>query len=234
MKFLNGLPGLKLFNFITLFPHKIEAYFRDGLPGKAVEKGILKINILNLRDFSEDKWRRVDDIIYGGGPGMLLKVAPIHRALESLGSEKGRVIYPSPSGIPFSQSHAVSFCEENQPFTFLSGYYEGIDHRVIEHLVDTELSLGNYVISSGDLACLCISDAILRLTPGFMGGAEQSLMDESHNREGVLEYPQYTRPAEYNGWKVPDVLLQGNHREIENWKETNRKSIQNSERRELE
>jgi tRNA (guanine37-N1)-methyltransferase len=217
------MSGLIQFNFLTLFPNKILSYFQEGLPAKAIENNILKINVLNIRDFSNDKWKRVDDTIYGGNPGMLLKVEPIHKALESLGENRGYVVYVSPSGKQFHQGLAKELNESKQIFTFISGYYEGIDHRIVEHLVDVELSLGNYVISSGDLASLCISDAILRLNPGFMGGSETSLLDESHNRVGVLEYPQYTRPADYNGWKVPDVLLNGNHREIELWKENNRK-----------
>ncbi|MBP7283266.1 MAG: tRNA (guanosine(37)-N1)-methyltransferase TrmD [Leptospiraceae bacterium] len=210
-------------NFITLFPNKIHSYFAEGLPRKAIEKGVFQINVVNLRDFSNDKFGRVDDTVYGGGPGMLLKIEPIHKALLSLGETKGTVCLMSPSGVPHSQSMATQFAERKTNLTFLSGYYEGIDHRVTEHLVDVELSLGNYVLSSGDLPSLCVSDSVIRLLPGFMGDSYGSLVDESHNREGQLEYPQYTKPQNYNEWLVPDVLISGNHSEISKWKEKNRK-----------
>lgn len=210
-------------NFITLFPNKIHSYFAEGLPRKAIEKGVFQINVVNLRDFSNDKFGRVDDTVYGGGPGMLLKIEPIHKALLSLGETKGTVCLMSPSGVPYSQSMATQFAERKTNLTFLSGYYEGIDHRVTEHLVDVELSLGNYVLSSGDLPSLCVSDSVIRLLPGFMGDSYGSLVDESHNREGQLEYPQYTKPQNYNEWLVPDVLISGNHSEISKWKEKNRK-----------
>jgi tRNA (guanine37-N1)-methyltransferase len=210
-------------NFITLFPNKIHSYFAEGLQKKAIEKEVFKINVINLRDFSNDKFGRVDDTVYGGGPGMLLKVEPIHKALLSLGENKGIVCLMSPSGIPYSQKKAVEFAEKKENITFISGYYEGVDHRVTEQLVDVELSLGNYVLSSGDLPSLCVSDSVIRLLPGFMGDAYGSLVDESHNKEGQLEYPQYTKPQNYNEWIVPDVLMSGNHSEISKWKEKNRK-----------
>jgi tRNA (guanine37-N1)-methyltransferase len=208
-------------NFLTLFPKKIAAYFAEGLQAKAIEKNIFSINIINLRDFSNDKFSRVDDTVYGGGPGMLLKVEPVYLALNSLGGDKGKVCYLSPSGKTFSQSMAKEFSLSTENLTFLSGYYEGIDQRIIEHLVDVELSLGNYVLSSGDLPALCIADSIIRLLPEFLDG--ESLLDESHNIEGILEYPQYTKPSKFNNWKVPDVLLSGNHKDIAKWKEANRK-----------
>lgn len=210
-------------NFITLFPNKILSYFSEGLPKKAIDKGVFQINIVNLRDFSNDKFGRVDDTVYGGGPGMLLKIEPIHKALLSLGEAKGTVCMMSPSGTPYSQKMAVEFAETKKNLTFISGYYEGIDHRVTEHLVDVELSLGNYVLSSGDLPSLCVSDSVIRLLPGFMGDSYGSLVEESHNREGQLEYPQYTKPQNYNEWCVPEVLISGNHLEISKWKEKNRK-----------
>lgn len=216
-----GETGLKI-NFITLFPKRIESYFQYGLPKKAVENKIFEIQILDLRKFSTDKFGRVDDTVYGGGAGMLLKVEPIHRALEFLGEEKGAVCLMTPSGEPFSQAHARNFSESKKNITLISGYYEGIDYRVNQFLIDKELSIGNYVISSGDLASLCVSDAIVRLLPGFMGGGQASLSEESHNEINLLEYPQYTKPSDYNGWIVPEVLLSGNHAEISKWKERNR------------
>ncbi len=212
------------FNFITLFPSKIESYFSEGLQEKAIRNGIFSIGIVHLRDFSNNKHLKVDDTPYGGGPGMLLKVEPIDLALKSLGEEKGLVILTTPSGIPFDQKVAEKLAKVQTPITLISGYYEGVDHRVTEHLVDIELSLGNYVISAGDLASLCITDAVSRLLPGFLGDRE-SLEEESHNERDVLEYPQYTKPSEYNGWKVPDILLGGNHAAIESWRKTNRKKV---------
>lgn len=212
-------------NFITLFPNKVLSYFSEGLQKKAIDKGVFTISIINLRDFSNDKFGRVDDTVYGGGPGMLLKVEPIHKALLSLGDKKGTVCLMSPSGNPYSQRIASEFAEKKTNLTFISGYYEGIDHRVTEHLVDVELSLGNYVLSSGDLPSLCVSDSVIRLLPGFMGDSYGSLIEESHNEEGQLEYPQYTKPQNYNEWLVPDILISGNHLEISKWKEKNRKQM---------
>lgn len=210
------------YNFLTLFPHKIESYFQEGLQSRAIEKKILTITTVDFRRFG-DKWGRVDDTVYGGGPGMLLKVEPIEKALETLGDRRGFVVLLSPSGSLFTQKKAEELSKK-PILTFISGYYEGVDHRVTEHLIDAELSIGKYVISSGDLAALCISDSVLRLIPGFMGGGEESLRDESHTLEDVLDYPQYTKPATYKGWDVPSVLLNGNHGEIKKWKEIHRKS----------
>ncbi|MCE9500785.1 MAG: tRNA (guanosine(37)-N1)-methyltransferase TrmD [Leptospira sp.] len=213
-----------LINFLTLFPEKIRSYFESGLPRKALDNKIFEIKIINLRDFSEDKFGRVDDTVYGGGPGMLLKVAPIDRALKSIGEEKGMVLLTSPAGEIYTQGLATEFKNSGNNITIISGYYEGVDHRVREYLVDREVSIGNFVLSSGDLPALCIADSVIRLIPGFMGGGSDSLSDESHNVEGVLEYPQYTKPESYNGWIVPEVLRSGNHSEIKKWNEKNRKT----------
>lgn len=216
-----GRVGLR-FNFITLFPERIEAFFKTSVPGKALDKKIIEIHTIQLRDFAGNKHNRVDDTIYGGGPGMLLQVGPIYRALESLGENKGKVIMLSASGETWNQELANEFAHFKEPITFLSGYYEGIDGRVSEHLVDREVALGNYVISSGDIAAICIADCISRLIPGYLGKIS-SLLEESHNESDVLEYPQYTKPREFMGWKVPDVLTDGNHKEIDLWREANRK-----------
>ncbi|MDX1959209.1 MAG: tRNA (guanosine(37)-N1)-methyltransferase TrmD [Leptospiraceae bacterium] len=213
------------FNFLTLFPEKIQSYFASGLQAKAIENEIVKIKIIQLREFANNKHSKVDDTLYGGGAGMLMKVEPYHLALESLKNEKGYVILTSASGKLFTQEIARELASEHDKITFLSGYYEGVDHRVTEHLVDTELRLGNFVLSSGDLASLSIADSILRLVPGFLGGALETLAEESHTLDGVLEYPQFTKPAEFHGWKVPDVLLNGNHAAIEKWREENRKNL---------
>jgi len=215
------------FNFITLFPEKIQSYFASGIPGKAVERSFLEVNTLQLRDFAGNKHNKVDDTIYGGGPGMLLQVGPIYRALESLGGEKGYVILLSPSGELFNQKLAKEIYESHKTITFISGYYEGVDHRVAEHLIDREVGIGNYVISSGDLAALVVADCLSRLVPGFLG-KEESLAEESHNEIEELEYPQYTKPYDFMGWTVPDVLLGGHHEEIRKWREKMRKERNHS------
>jgi len=185
--------------------------------GKAQEKGLFSIRTLHLREFAGNKHNKVDDTVYGGGPGMLLQLPPIYRALESLGEEKGHVILLSPAGETWNQSLAKDLVQAHRQFTFVSGYYEGIDHRVHEYLVDREVSLGNYVISTGDLGCLVLADCLLRLVPGVLG-REESLSEESHNDSEFLEYPQYTKPADFLGWKVPEVLLNGHHEEIRQWR----------------
>ncbi|TGN08261.1 tRNA (guanosine(37)-N1)-methyltransferase TrmD [Leptospira ilyithenensis] len=215
------------FNFITLFPDKIESYFQSGIPGKAKNNGFIDINTIHLRDFAGNKHQKVDDTIYGGGPGMLLQVGPVYRALESLGDKKGLVVLMSPSGKLFDQKLAKELYASSDCFTFISGYYEGVDHRVTEHLIDREVAIGNYVISSGDLASLVVADCISRLVPGFLG-KEASLEEESHNEEEELEYPQFTKPYEFMGWTVPDVLVNGNHEEIRKWRQNNRKTRNHS------
>jgi tRNA (guanine37-N1)-methyltransferase len=211
------------FNFITLFPEKIDAYFSSGIPGKARANQVIDIHTVHLREFSGNKHNKVDDTIYGGGPGMLLQVGPIYRALESLGDKKGMVILLSPSGDLFDQQLAQEIYAQSECVTLVSGYYEGVDHRVTEHLIDREVAIGNYVISSGDLASLVVADSISRLVPGFLG-KEESLVEESHNSEEELEYPQFTKPFDFMGWTVPEVLVNGNHEEIRKWRQKNRKT----------
>ncbi len=218
------------FNFITLFPERIETYFSTSLPGKAVERGLLRVHTIQLRDFAGNKHNRVDDTIYGGGPGMLLQVGPIYRALEFLGECKGHVILLSASGKTFTQKMAEEIYLSTNTLTFISGYYEGVDARVSEYLVDREVSLGNYVLSSGDLAALCIADCIARLIPGFLGRTE-SLLEESYVEGEYLEYPQYTKPRNFMGWKVPEVLLEGNHKEIQKWRKEHEKALKYKEGR---
>jgi tRNA (guanine37-N1)-methyltransferase len=211
------------FNFITLFPEKIESYFSSGIPGKAKNNKVIEVHTVHLRDFAANKHNKVDDTIYGGGPGMLIQVGPVYRALESLGENKGIVVLPSPSGELFDQDLARELYSQTRSLTLISGYYEGIDHRVSEYLIDREVAIGNYVISSGDLASLVVADCISRLVPGFLG-KEESLLEESHNEEEELEYPQYTKPFEFMGWTVPEILVNGNHEEIRKWRQKNRKT----------
>lgn len=217
------------FNFLTLFPQKINSYFGEGLQKKALDSGVFSYRTVFLREFG-DKWGRVDDTVYGGGPGMLLRVEPIHRALDSIQDKKGTVVLLSPTGQEFTQRISEKL-SSHSILTFISGYYEGIDHRVTEHLVDMELCIGKYVLSSGDLPALCVADSVLRLLPGFLGGGSSSIQDESFSEDNVLDYPQYTKPSIYNGWTVPEVLLNGNHGEIKKWKEEHRKSPSTADKR---
>jgi tRNA (guanine37-N1)-methyltransferase len=215
------------FQIITIFPERYEVYFSTGLPKKAIEKKIIDYKIVNLLDFAiiKNKKKIIDDKPYGGGPGMVLRIEPIHRALESL-KEKFPVIAMTPSGVTLNQKvlnkmYDTLMQNHIMGLTFISGYYEGFDQRILDYLVDYEISLGDFILNSGDLAILCFIDAFCRLIPNFLG-KEESLKDESfnlvYNEEYLIEYPQYTKPREYNGWKVPEILLSGNHKLIEKWR----------------
>jgi tRNA (guanine37-N1)-methyltransferase len=203
------------FNIITLFPEFFSSPFATGLPGKAVKAGILKINLLDLRDFSEDRLRRCDDYPYGGGSGMVLSALPLMKAIESLEGESSLNILPSPGGRLLDQEMVKSL-GENESLTIICGHYEGIDQRIIDKYIDCEISVGDYILSGGEFAALVIIDSIARYIPGFMSNAD-SLSEESFENS-LIEYPQYTRPDIAGDMGVPDVLLSGNHREIRNWR----------------
>lgn len=204
---------------LTIFPEVIECGVGYSIIKRAREKGILTVCVHNLRDFTDDKHRTTDEPPYGGGAGMVMKPEPIFRAVEHLKteywSEQSRVILMSPQGQLFTQqkAHELSACPH---IVFICGHYEGVDERVREHLVTEELSIGDYVLTGGELPALVVLDAVARLIPGVLG-AEQSALEESFS-DGLLEYPQYTRPADFRGWKVPDVLLSGHHAEIARWR----------------
>jgi len=192
----------------------------EGLLGESMlriarEKGAADIRLRNLRDWAPGKHRVTDEPPYGGGAGMVLKVEPIAMALEELRQPASRVILLSAQGRRFDQATAKRLAGEKH-LIMISGHYEGIDQRVAEHLVDEEISLGDYILTNGTLAALVVTDAVVRLLPGVLGD-EQSAADESFSH-GLLEYPHYTRPAEFRGWKVPDILLSGNHAAIEAWR----------------
>lgn len=192
----------------------------EGLLGESMlriarEKGAADIRLRNLRDWAPGKHRVTDEPPYGGGAGMVLKVEPIAIALEELRQPASRVILLSAQGRRFDQGTARRLAGEKH-LIMISGHYEGIDQRVAEHLVDEEISLGDYILTNGTLAALVVTDAVVRLLPGVLGD-EQSAADESFSH-GLLEYPHYTRPAEFRGWKVPDILLSGNHAAIEAWR----------------
>jgi len=187
---------------------------------RAQEKGILELHIRNLRDWTTDKHHVVDDAPFGGGQGMVMKPEPIFAAVEDLKSRvedlKSKIVLMSPAGRRLDQELAKRLSQEPR-LIIISGHYEGVDHRIIEHLIDLEISIGDYVLTNGAIAAVVLVDAIVRLLPGALGH-EQSAADDSFSG-GLLEAPQYTRPAEFRGWKVPEVLLSGNHAEIARWRQ---------------
>ena len=201
---------------LTLFPQILEGFFENSIFKRAQNKGLVEVRMVDFRNYSDDKHRKVDDEIYSGGAGLLIKPQPLFDALNDLQvkEKQTRVVYPTPSGRKFDQSKAMELSREDE-LVFIAGHYEGIDQRVIDCFVTDELSIGDYVISSGEVATLCIIDAVYRLIPGVI--SEESLESESFSA-GLLEYPQYTRPAIYCNFSVPDVLLNGNHRSIMQWK----------------
>ena len=202
---------------LTLFPDIFTSYLNESIMKRAGEKGLLEVKLHNIRDFTSDAHRTVDDYPFGGGAGMVFKPEPLFKAMDFLreDGEHRKVILMTPQGRPFSQSIAETYAKETKRFVFICGRYEGIDERV-KTLVDEELSVGDYVLTGGELAALAVIDAVTRLVPGALGD-ERSVEDESFSW-GLLDYPHYTRPREYRGLTVPDVLLSGNHREIERWR----------------
>jgi tRNA (guanine37-N1)-methyltransferase len=186
------------------------------LPARAYEKDLFNFKVYALRDYADPgRQGRIDDPPYGGGPGMVVQVGPIYRALEDLKVNLPRVLF-TPRGEKLTQKRVREF-SQMQGFTLIPGFYEGVDERVAEHLSDYQISIGDFILNSGDLAALCFIESITRLLPGYMG-SDESGTEESNEGEGLLEYPQYTRPAEFNGWKVPDVLISGNHSKIREWR----------------
>jgi tRNA (guanine37-N1)-methyltransferase len=202
-------------DILTLFPEVCRAPLNQSMMKRAQENGALDLRIHNLRNWTADKHHVVDDAPFGGGQGMVMKPEPIFAAVESLRTASSIVVLMSPQGRRFTQAVASEF-SARQHLIIICGHYEGIDHRVIEHLVDAEISIGDYVLTNGAIAAVVFVDAIVRLLPGVLGH-EQSAIDDSFSG-GLLEGPQYTRPAEFRGWKVPDELLSGNHAAIAAWR----------------
>jgi tRNA (guanine37-N1)-methyltransferase len=205
------------FDIVTIFPAMIEQPLAAGIVGRAIERGTLDVKVRDLRDFTTDRHRIVDDVPYGGGPGMVLKPDPIFRALDAIEAERGApltVIMTSPQGRRFTQVEAQRLSRAER-LVLLCGRYEGFDDRVRERVTD-ELSIGDYVLTGGELAALVILDAVARFVPGVVGD-EQSVAEDSFSR-GLLDFPQFTRPAELGALRVPDVLLSGNHAEIRRWR----------------
>jgi len=200
---------------LTLFPAMFAGPLDESIVKRARETGLLDLKIHNLRDWTHDRHKTVDDRPFGGGPGMLLKPEPLFEAIESLKRDRTRVILLLPAGRPFNQAIARDLAEQPD-LLLVTGHYEGFDERVREKLADDELSIGDYVLTNGALPAMVVIDAVVRLLPGALGD-DASAHDESFSH-GLLEYPQYTRPAEFRGMKVPDVLVSGHHAEIEKWR----------------
>ena len=202
------------FTVLTLFPQIPQAFFENSIMAKAVEKGIIAYDLVNIRDFATDKHHTCDDSPYGGGAGQLMMTEPLGRALDSVKASKKHVIYVTPSGKQFTQSKAIELSRKDE-LVIVCGRYEGIDQRIIDYYVDDEISIGDYVMSSGEVSATVIVDTVYRLIDGVI--SQESLEEESYS-DGLLEYPQYTRPPVYKDMEVPDVLLSGNHENIRKWR----------------
>lgn len=202
-------------DILTLFPAIAAAPLAESMIGKAQQRGLVRIETHNLRNWARDKHRTTDDAPYGGSQGMVMKCEPIFEAVESLRTPESRVVLMSPGGRRFTQTLAEDYAQRPH-LILLCGHYEGIDQRVLDHLVDDEMSVGDYVLTNGAIAAVVVTDAIVRLLPGVLGD-EQSAPDDSFS-SGLIEGPQYTRPVEYRGWRVPEILLSGHHGAIANWR----------------
>lgn len=205
-------------NIMTLFPEMCEAVLSESIIGRARENGFVEIECVNIRDYTKDKHNRVDDAPYGGGMGMLMQVQPIddcYKAICEKSGKKSRLIYMSPCGEVLTQEKVKKLASLDE-ITLLCGHYEGVDRRVIDSLVDEEISVGDYVLTGGELPALILADAVSRMLPGVLPNDEAKELESHYN--GLLEYPQYTRPYEWNGMKVPDVLISGHHGNIEKWR----------------
>ena len=203
-------------DILTLFPDMFTGPFDASIIKRAESRDLIKIEVHDLRKWGEGTRRNVDDRPYSGGPGMLLRVDIIDAALKDLRTKKSKVILLDATGEKFTEQKAQELSKIDH-LILIAGHYEGVDHRVHEHLVDEVISIGDYVLTGGEIPAMVLVDSVIRLIPGVLGKDESSV-DESHKVPGYLEYPQYTRPEDYKGWGVPKVLLSGNHKEIENWR----------------
>ena len=203
-------------DILTIFPEMFEKVFSTSIIGRAVGTGLVEIKVHNLRDWSDDNYKSVDGRPFGGGAGMVMRVDVVDRALETLKRENTKVILMDTKGEMYSQKAAQTLTTEEH-LILIAPHFEGMDHRVHDNLADKVYSIGGYVLSGGELPVMVVVDSIVRLIPGALGNPE-SLAEESYSEEMTMEYPQYTRPAEYKGWKVPDVLLSGDHKKIGEWR----------------
>lgn len=217
-------------DILTLFPEMFEGAFDWSIIKRAKEKGLVQINIHNLRNWAPDKYKSVDDHPYGGGAGMVMRVDILDKALSSINSPsaalrtvKTKIVLTDAGGKQFNEKMAQEWSTSDH-LIFIAGHYEGVDARVKEHLADEAVSIGPYVLSGGELPIAVMIDSVVRLLPGALGN-EDSLKEESHNEDGVSEYPQYTRPEEYKGWKVPEILLSGDHKKIEMWRKEQQNKV---------
>ncbi|MBO8162404.1 MAG: tRNA (guanosine(37)-N1)-methyltransferase TrmD [Brevibacillus sp.] len=203
-------------DILTLFPEMFTGVLGSSILGKAEEKGLVQYHVVNFREYSRSKHGTVDDVPYGGGGGMVLKPEPLFDAVEAIvGEEKPRIILLCPQGRPYTQALAEELARE-QHLVLICGHYEGYDERIRQHLATDEISIGDYVLTGGELAAMVVVDSVVRLLPGALGNERSAVADSFST--GLLEHPHYTRPAEYRGWKVPDVLLSGHHANIERWR----------------
>ena len=205
------------FDILSVFPEMFESPLNHSILKRAQEKGMAEIHLHNIRDYAEDKHRMTDDAPYGGGGGMVMKVEPIDRALASIvpSRDNALVVLLTPQGETFNQKIAEEMSRYFR-IVLVCGHYEGVDERVRDHLVDREISIGDFVLTGGELSAMVVVDAVTRLVPGVLGNYDSAAYDSFST--GLLEYPHYTRPGRYRDWQVPDVLLSGNHREIESWR----------------
>lgn len=211
-------------NILTLFPQMFSGPLSESIIKRAQEKGVVKINLVNFRDFAEDKHKTVDDTPYGGGAGMVLKVDVLDAAINSIvGNERSEyhIVLMTPQGETFNQRKAEQLAKKDK-IILICGHYEGFDERIRQYLIDEQISLGNFVLTCGEIPAMAITDAVIRLLPGALGhdesSAEESFSLQNEEGEYLLEYPIYTKPAEYKDWKVPEVLTSGNHAEIKKWR----------------
>jgi len=215
------------FDVLTLFPEMIEAYLRQGVLGRAINRGLVDITLINIRDFARGSHQITDDRPYGGGDGMIMKPGPIFRALQSVDRMKGisRVILLSPQGKRFDQSMAWDMSRWDQ-LILICGRYEGVDERILSTYIDVELSVGDYILTGGELGAMLVIDAVARLIPGVLGGEKSSIEDSFE--DGLLKYPQYTRPRSFQGMEVPQILMSGDHEKIRVWrrKESLRRTVE--------
>ncbi len=218
------------FHLITIFPEIFDSYLNESILKRAQKDEKVEIKIYNLRDFTDDKHKTVDDTPYGGGPGMVMKVEPIYECVEQIkkeiGNRKSEIVLTSAKGREYSQADAVKY-EQLDDIIIICGRYEGVDERVAKHIADEEVSIGKYILTGGELPAMVIVDSVTRLIPEVLGN-EESLVSETHSKFQISnfkfqidkDYPVYTKPADFQGWKVPDVLQRGNHAEIEKWRKS--------------
>lgn len=202
---------------VTLFPQMLDGFLQESMMKRAAAAGLVEFRGINPRDFTTDKHNTTDDRPFGGGPGMVMKPEPLFAAIESVRTPESHVVLMSPGGRTFRQSDARRLADQHHHLILVCGHYEGIDERVREALIDEELSIGDYVLTNGVLAANVVIDAVVRLRPGVLGGGEAATEEESFS-SGLLEYPQYTRPPEFRGMKVPEILFSGDHAKIAEWR----------------